>query len=788
MKFALAGNPNCGKTTLFNALTGSTAHVGNWPGVTVDKREGVYKKSKEHVEIVDLPGIYSLSPYTPEEIIARNFILDEKPDCIINIVDATNLERNLYLTTQILEMDVPVAVALNMSDEVEKAGDKIDAKALEEKLGVPVVAISALKKTNIDEFMNRAIEAAKQPRHGKTVLEGSKVAHVVKDVEIALRGKEVGSPLFHAVKLVELDEIETQMHPELVGMVEEFKKTVIDDVNGTDFEAIVADERYKYISANYSPAKTKNVKAESLDKKTGAKLSKSDKADKILTNRILGIPIFLVILFLIFHLTFAENLFFISGLPTIEDFGLTDAEGNPVNIGASILACIFLDGSLASPGVFINGLWNDVIVANIADLIKGWVENIPADWAVAFINDGIIEGLTAVLSFLPQILVLFLFFSILEDSGYMARIAFILDRIFRKFGLSGRAFMPMIMGFGCGIPAMINTRTLSDEKERTATVRVIPFFSCGAKLPILTAIAGGIIGYFGVGGVDGITYLMYIGGVAMAIICVILMRGTTMRGEIPPFIMELPSYRLPGFKNLMLHLWDKCKHFVKKAFTIILASTVVIWFLSHFTWNWTFLAEEEKIGDSILANIGQLLQPIFTPMGFGAQLSSYGWVFAVAAITGLIAKENVIATFAALAASVAATLTNVPDLEEYAEGATSAYQMIAVSNITVPALIAFIMFNMTTIPCFAACATAKAELPKGQFKFTVIFWLVSSFCVGAVFYGMGTAVQAMFGGEATDASIIIGVIASIVAAAILLTVVLLIARVATRKKDQVAIA
>jgi len=810
MKFALAGNPNCGKTTLFNALTGSTAHVGNWPGVTVDKREGVYKKSKEDVEIVDLPGIYSLSPYTPEEVIARNFILDEKPDCIINIVDATNLERNLYLTTQILEMDVPVAIALNMIDEVDKAGDAIDVKALEEKLGVPVVAISALKKTNIDKFMERAIDAAKKPRQGKTVLEGSKVAHVVKDVEIALRGKGVGSPLFHAVKLTELDELETEMHPELVGMVEEFKKTVIDDVNGTDFEAIIADARYKYISANYSPVKTKNVSAENVDKNTGAKMSKSDKADKVLTHRIWGIPIFLVILFLIFHLTFSENLFFINGLtddmawmPSLEDLGF-DTEA----FGVQVLAC-FYDGAVFSPGVIINNLWNNIVVEYLFGFVTGWVENIPADWAVAFINDGIIEGLKAVLSFLPQILVLFLFFSILEDSGYMARVAFILDRIFRKFGLSGRAFMPMIMGFGCGIPAMINTRTLSDTNERTATVRVIPFFSCGAKLPILLAIAGGMMGVFGIGGESTtlITYSMYVGGVAMAIVCVILMRGTTMRGEIPPFIMELPAYRFPGFKNLMLHLWDKCKHFVKKAFTIILASTVVIWFLSHFTWNWTFLAEDELINESILADIGQLLQPIFTPMGFGAQLNgfgteaSFGWVFAVAAITGLIAKENVIATFGALAASVVKAVSiNLPEnmeaIEEIAEGATSSTQMILATGITVPALIAFIMFNMTTIPCFAACATAKAELPKGQFKFTVLFWLVSSFCVGAVFYGMGSAVQAIFAEAqgvpfdkaANDASVVVGVIAAIVVAAIIAVIVLSIARAVTRKKEEVAVA
>ncbi len=763
MKFALAGNPNCGKTTLFNLLTGSTAYVGNWPGVTVDKREGTYKRGAEPVDIVDLPGIYSLSPYTPEEVISRNFILDEKPDCVVNIVDATNLERNLYLTTQLMEIDVPVIIALNMMDAVEKQGDQIDAKELEEKIGLPVVAISALKGSGIKELMDRAISVAKKPRMGVTVLHDSPLAHLVRDVSIALKGAKVYAPLFHAVKLVEMDEIEVKMHPELVDMVQEFKATFKDDTFGDDLEAVVADARYKYISANYSSAYRK--------KHQGEKLTKSDKADKILTHKIWGIPIFLVILFAIFHLTFSEDLFYISamagGLPSLEDLGYDT--GNP---GVSLLAC-FYDGAVFSPGVMLTNLWT-WLLDWVGVLLGLCTQNAPL-WVGSFVGDGIWGGLSAVLGFLPQILTLFLFFSILEDSGYMARVAFIMDRIFRRFGLSGRAFMPMIMGFGCSLPAMINTRTLADERERTATIRVIPMFSCGAKLPILTAIAGGIVEYFEVGNADLITYGMYLIGIVTAIICVILMRNTTMRGEVPPFIMELPAYHKPLFKGLMIHLWDKTKHFVKKAFTIIFASTIVIWFLSSFSWNWGFLLEDAQelyasdpvlyaslegveglvnmhMEQSILGSIGMLMQPLFTPLGFGSQLNGAGWVFAVAALTGLVAKENVIATFGTLAASIAGSFIATDD------GVLEAVTMISATGITIPALIAFIAFNMVTIPCFAACATARAELPKGKFKWTLLFWIVTSYITGTVIYLVGSWWWTVFPILAVAAAAVAGIV------------------------------
>ncbi len=735
IRFALAGNPNSGKTTLFNGLTGSTAHVGNWPGVTVDKKEGVYKKLEEQIQIIDLPGIYSLSPYTPEEVVARNYILDEKPDCVINIIDATNLERNLYLTTQIMEIDVPMVIALNMMDEVEKEGDVIYEKYLEMELGIPVVKISALKEQGLDELMERAYNSYKTGRKGITVLKETALYHLINDVKIALKGQNVLNPLFHAVKLVECDELEVSMHKNIVSMVEEFKNTHKDDIFGTDYEALVADGRYKYICKHFSPA----IKKKNKDK---FKETKSNKADKVLTHKIWGIPIFILILFSIFHLTFSEDFLYLGSifnLPSLEDLGLINENG-PINFGVKLLSCIY-DGAIFSPGCIINNLWNEVIIGEIFGALQTLIENSGlASWAVGLVNNGIIDGICGVLSFLPWILVLFMLFSILEDSGYMARIAFILDKLFRKFGLSGRAFLPMIMGFGCSVPAMINTRTLADSKEKIATIRVIPFFSCGAKLPILTAIAGGIVAGFGVGNADIITFGMYLLGITSAIIAVLFMRSTTLKGETPPFIMELPTYRLPRFKNLMLHLWDKAKHFIEKAFTIILASTIVIWLLTHFSFDWSFLSDEQ-INNSILAKLGQFVQPMFTPLGFGSQLGQFGWVFIVAAVVGLIAKENVITTFSTLAACVIAMLSlEIGGLDYMAEDGIDAVRvMIMATNISIPALISFIAFNMTTIPCFAAVATARAELKeKNTFSGTLVFWIFASYVISSVIYTVGT--------------------------------------------------
>ena len=713
--FALVGNPNSGKTTLFNSLTGSTAHVGNWPGVTVDKKEGLYKKEKEPISIVDLPGIYSLSPYTPEEVISRNFIIDTRPDCIINIVDATNLERNLYLTTQILEIDVPIVIALNMMDALKKNGDTIDIKKLEQKLGVRIVEISALKQENLEDLMKVCYEECQKTRIGKSVLIGTDLTHLIKDVEFEFKKANVDNPLFHAIKFVENDELEVKNHPELCKIVDNYKKTFHDEAFGNDFEAIVADSRYRYITKYLIDAL---VKHQNNNTKSS---SKSDKLDKVLTNKWAGIPLFILIIFVLFHITFSDDLFF------LHSFNLIDY----TTFDGTMWSGLFMDGGIASIGVFLQRF-----LTIIFDAFKGVVRVGlgTSTWYSGLISDGILGGVFTLLSFLPQIMLLFLFFSILEDSGYMARVAFMLDRIFRKFGLSGRAIIPMIMGFGCSVPAMINTRTLADDKERIMTIRVIPFFSCGAKLPMLTAVSGALVVALGVPNADLVTLGMYFLGIIVALLAILLMRTTVYKGNSSPFIMELPSYHVPQFQALMLHLWDKVKHFIKKAFTIILASSIIIWVISHFTWDWQYIndANIELLSNSILASLGKFLQPLFTPLGFGVQIGSFGWIFVVSCISGIIAKENIIATIGTMSAIVGGI--------SGASGSEAVISMITATGIAIPGLLAFIAFNMLTIPCAASIATAKAELPKDKFITTLIFWVVISYVVASIIYLSGTYV------------------------------------------------
>ena len=745
IRVALAGNPNSGKTTLFNALTGSSAHVGNWPGVTVDKREGEYKrKGFEPISIIDLPGIYSLSPYTPEEVISRNYIIDEKPDCVINVVDATNLERNLYLTTQLLEMDVPIVIALNMIDVVQKNKDEINYKKLSKALGVPVLPVSALKEKDFSNLMQVVNEEASKKRKGTTLLDKTNLKDLVNEIKGLYEEKGENNSLFHSIKLIEGDSIERKNHEKIYQKVEEFKSNFNDETFGNDLEAIIADERYKFIQEECSISFKKHEEPEYIvDKKGRKKKAKegtiSDRIDKVLTNRVFGLIIFAAILFLVFHLTFGEDLFYLNAMGVFNNTDVT------LGAGTTWEGILFSSGTgIQSPGVLLQTIlvgFTDFITEQVGvglDLAGA------SSWANALICDGILAGIFSVLSFLPQILLLFLFFSILEDSGYMARVAFILDRIFRRFGVSGRAFMPMIMGFGCSIPAMTNTRTLATDRERTATIRVIPFFSCSAKLPILTACAGATVTLFGVGNADLITLGMYGIGIVIAIIALLTLRNTTLIGETPPFIMELPAYHWPKFSSLMLHVWDKCKHFVKKAFTIILVSNLVIWVLQSFTPSWQYIEYGDEgfvtsltTNDSILANIGKIIQPLFTPLGFGSQLGTFGWVFAVGAITGLIAKENVIATFAMLGA-VVASVPGVGGIVSDIEGASDVAMMIQATNINIPGILAFVVFNMTTIPCFAAVATAKAELNKGKLKNTIVFWLITSYIAGTIIYLVGT--------------------------------------------------
>jgi ferrous iron transport protein B len=711
LNFALAGNPNCGKTTLFNSLTGSTAYVGNWPGVTVEKREGRYKGKKTgDIIVTDLPGIYSLSPYSPEEVISRDFIINSHPDCVINVIDSTNLERNLYMTTQLLEMDVPLVVALNMSDTLKEQGITIDEKGLSKKLGVPVVSISALRKRNLDELMEVAYEASKEKRIGKSLWDYGDLS---KSVEAAVRiydGKVSGNVLFHAMKALEGDEHEQEIDK---ALYEEVRKEAPD---AEAFEAASADRRYKYITNELA------VFRHGKEERASEKLSKSDKADRILTSKIWGIPIMLVILFAIFHITFAGDLFYMNAMGLV----LPDYEGaiHFMVDGEDFhpFAGLFYDSEgIPAIGEFFHRLFGDDgsgIFGLITQGIRLGLINAGApEWVLGLICDGILAGVFAVLGFVPQIMILFLFFAILEDSGYMARIAFILDRIFRRFGVSGRAFIPMIMGFGCGIPAMINTRTLATDKERTKTIRVIPFFTCGAKATFLAVVAGAVAS---AAGIDAglFTFLMYMFGVVVAILAVIVMNKTTQREKVPPFIMELPSYHLPQPRALAIHVWDQGKHFIKKASTIILASTIVVWFFANFGWDWQMVGENAET--SILGSIGQFIQPIFTPLGFGVQAGADGWTLAIASLQGIVAKENV--------TSVAETLAATIGVDGF-EGVVEA------CNLSTGAVVAFAVFNMTTIPCFASVATAKSELHDHKtFVWTILFWIGISYLLGALTY------------------------------------------------------
>ena len=702
MKFCLAGNPNSGKTTLFNSLTGSTAHVGNWPGVTVDKREGVYKKLPERVHIVDLPGIYSLSPYTPEEVVSRNYILEEHPDVIINIVDATNLERNLYLTTQLIETDIPVVIALNMMDVVEKNGDKIDKKALESLMGVPVVEISALKNKNLAALMKTAYETAGKGKGGRSVIEQSGVLGGVYKEIVGLYGDAgCGDKVFHAVKMLEADEIETAKFPEIAKKAAGLKSKINAKAFDDDFEAMVADARYRFLTQHISSVISRAAREEN---------TRSDRADRVLTHRIWGIPLFLLIIFAVFHITFAEDFLFLNGL-----FGVSVTDPGWINFFSGMgyegmleeAAGGVVSMAVPSVGVWLQS-WMGWLTGSIIDVVSGWMSASPA-WLSGLVCDGLLSGLDAIFSFLPQILLLFLFLSILEDSGYMARVAFIMDRAFRKFGLSGKAFMPLLMCFGCGVPGVMATKTLENEKERRMTMMIAPFFSCGAKLPIWLAFAGVLFaGQYG----DLVVFSVYLIGIVVAIVAAIILRFTVFKGETPPFIMELPSYHLPQFKNLMAHLWEKLKHFIIKAGTIIAASIVVIWFLSNFDfafWN----GMVDNIEYSMMGRIGNVIKYLFYPLGFA--MGADGWKFVVASLTGLLAKEEVVATLEVLSGGLG--------LEALLGG------------MTVASAYSFMLFNLLAVPCMAMVAAVYGEIGSGKRTWGAIgFWLLTAYVVSMVTY------------------------------------------------------
>ncbi len=699
MKFALAGNPNSGKTTLFNILTGSTAHVGNWPGVTVDKKEGYYKKLEEKVQIVDLPGIYSLSPYTPEEVVSRNFLLEEHPDAIINIVDATNLERNLYLTTQLLEVDVPIVVALNMIDVVERNGDIIDVERLEKALGVPVVAVSALKGAGVSRLLERAYAAAKEGRKGNSVLAHSALKPLFDEVHTMFAGSNPDNAVFHAVKLLEGDEIELAANPEIARKVEALKTKIDTGEFEGDYEGMAADARYKYITEKYSQSlkKSRPHHAE----------TKSDRIDKVLTHRFWGIPLFLLIMLAVFHFTFSENLLLLGYLIPEGSFDILIIGTDAIN----------------SPGVMLFNLMN-LATGSLGEVIAGALETAPA-WVSGLLVDGLLGGLFAVLGFIPQILVLFFFLSLLEDSGYMARVAFIMDRAFRKFGLSGKAFLPLLMCFGCAVPGIMATRTLENEKERRMTIMLTPFISCGAKMPIWATFAGIMFaGAFA----ELIVFSVYLLGIVVAVLSAIILKKTALRGETPPFIMELPAYHLPQMRNTGVHLFDKLKHYIVRAATVIAGAVVVIWVLTAFNFRFQMVEPEA----SMLGQISKVFTWLFIPLGFGQDAN--GWQFVVAAFTGLIAKEMVVATMGVFSGMDGDAVLDSGAGELQGTGIGN-----MISGITAPAAFAFMAFNLLSIPCMAAVAAAKGGLKSAKKLMGAVgFWMLTAYIVSLLIYWIGT--------------------------------------------------
>lgn len=673
VKIALAGNPNCGKTTLFNALTGSNQFVGNWPGVTVEKKEGKLKGHKD-VTIMDLPGIYSLSPYTLEEVVARNYLINERPDAIINIVDGTNIERNLYLSTQIMELGIPVVMAVNMMDLVEKAGDKIHTDKLSKLLGCEVVEISALKGTGIQKAAEKAISLAERKNEVTPVHEfDSKVEDAITTVGTML-GMDIpeAQKRFFAIKLLEKDDKIKEQMKQVPDVSNEIK--ALEDAFDDDTESIITNERYVYISSIIGKCVTKGQKGG---------MTVSDKIDRIVTNRWLALPIFAVVMFIVYYV------------------------------------------SITTVGGFLTDWTNDVLFGDIIPpaIEKALVAVNCADWLQGLILDGIVAGVGAVLGFVPQMLVLFIFLAFLEGCGYMARVAFIMDRIFRKFGLSGKSFIPMLIGSGCGVPGIMASRTIESDRDRKMTIMTTTFVPCGAKLPIIALIAGAFFNNAG-----WVAWSAYFVGVA-AIICsgIILKKTKMFSGEPAPFVMELPAYHMPTVGNVLRSMWERGWSFIKKAGTIILLSTIILWFLMSFGWaDGKFgMLEAEQLNDSILASIGNVIAPIFAPLGWTK--AGEGWKMAVAAITGLIAKENVVATFGMLFG-----------FAEVAEDGSEIWGNLA-QVMTPIAAYGFLVFNLLCAPCFAAMGAIKREMNNAKwFWFAIGYQCCLAYIVSLCIYQFGT--------------------------------------------------
>ena len=692
IRIALAGNPNSGKTTLFNALTGATQYVGNWPGVTVEKKEGKYRKQKD-VTITDLPGIYSLSPYTLEEVVARNYLLKEKPDAILNIVDATNLERNLYLTTQCLELGIPVVIALNMMDLIEKNGDRIDVKALSDKLGCKIVEISALKGTGIDKAANEVIAAAKSGIAPVPPKFSEDVESVLSSLSSVLSGVPADKQRWYEIKVFERDEkigeqisYDKNAAEAIIAAAEE----KMDD----DSESIITNERYDFIA---------DVLHGCYSKKNAGAMTISDKIDRIVTNRILALPIFLVVMWGVYYLA----------ISTIGTMG-TD--------------------------------WvNDVLFGEIVPgAVGGFLESIgAADWLSGLILDGIVAGVGSVLGFLPQMIVLFICLAILEGCGYMARIAFIMDRIFRKFGLSGKSFIPMMVGTGCGVPGVMASRTIENERDRRMTIITTTFIPCGAKLPIIALIAGALFDNSA-----WVAWSAYVVGIAAIVISGIILKKTKMfAGDPAPFVMELPAYHIPTLSSIFHSVWERASSFVKKAGTVILLATILVWFLSSFGFYegaFRMLPEEDFMEHSMLAAFGNAIAWLFTPLGWG------NWKSAVAAVTGLIAKENVVGTFGIL--------------YKYGGEVSEAGEEIwanLTAEMTAIAGYSFLVFNLLCAPCFAAIGAIKREMNSAKWTwFAIGYQCGFAYLSSLVIYQIGSALTGSIHpiGLAVAVAVLIGTI------------------------------
>ena len=787
MKIALAGNPNSGKTTLFNALTGSNQFVGNWPGVTVEKKEGKLKKH-DGVVIADLPGIYSLSPYTLEEVIARNYLIDEKPDAILNIVDGSNLERNLYLTTQLLELGIPMVIAINMMDVVRKNGDKIDIQALSEQLGCPIVEISALKGEKTMEAAEEALRAAQSGRKIPAHAFSGPVEHALAHIEeAAVHSMPEAQQRWYAVKLFERDEKVI----EKLGLSKDTLSHIEDDIAAVetelddDAESIITAERYAYIAG---------ILKHCYHKKGAGQLSISDKIDRVVTNRILALPIFAVIMFCVYYLSvstvgtwatdwandglFGEgfHLFGIGGSSYSEaadEFSYSDtlvtafeeaaeAEGvDPATAETLTATAVFYDdegnveeevpvdfaayteaSAVEEPDPADYGVW----VPGIPVLVESGLKAIHcAGWLQDLILNGIVAGVGAVLGFVPQMLVLFLLLAVLESCGYMARIAFVLDRIFRKFGLSGKSFIPMLIGTGCGVPGVMASRTIENERDRRMTVMTTTFIPCSAKLPIIALISGALFG-----GAWWVAPSAYFVGIAAIIISGIMLKKTKMfAGEVAPFVMELPAYHLPTVGNVLRSMWERGWSFIKKAGTVILLATILVWFLSGYGFENGSFGAVADMDNSLLAAFGNAIAWIFIPLGWG------NWQSAAACITGLIAKENVVGTFGVL----------IGHMDEVAENGWEIWAQMA-TIFTPLAGYSYLVFNLLCAPCFAAMGAIKREMNNWKWTlFAIGYQCVFAYAVALVIYQFGL----LFTGA-------VNVIGLIVAIAIVAVIIYMLAR------------